>query len=111
MHHLNQLISQIIMLTSLMTACGVLVHDTHLDKAFTASVNHQLSDAHSEATGRLRPGGNAHPHAEHLKIPKDGSDNPCTVPRKRDKKHIVKRRVARGYHGDNFCMPLAGEWA
>jgi len=105
--------SQIITLMSLTTACGILLHDTHLDKAFTTTIKvTSVNDFHpDEAVGRLRAGGNVHPHAEHLRVHKDGDTSQAAIPRRRGKKDIVKKQLKTGFHGDNFCMPLAGEWA
>lgn len=107
--------SQIMTLLSLTTACGVLLHDTHIDKAVTTSIKvsqAQVNDFHpSEMAGRLRSGGNVHPHAEHLRVSKDGDASQAAIPRRRGKRDIIKKQIKTGFHADNFCMPLAGEWA
>lgn len=112
MNVLQIIFSQIITTLSLTTACGVLLHDTHIDKAVTTNMKvAQVNDFHpDEAAGRLRAGGNVHPHAEHLRVSKDGDTSKAALPRRKTKVGRDKKVVKTGYHGDNFCMPLAGEW-
>lgn len=108
----QQIFSQFVVLVSLFTLSGVLLHDTHLDKAFvSASGKVQPGDTGTDTSAHMRSGSSLHPHAPHLKVNKDGGDQPSTPARHRERKELQKRRVKRGYHGDNFCMPLAGEWA
>lgn len=106
------IITNFITLISLLTASGVLLHDTHLDKAFSSATKVQVAnDLSSDASSKARPGSNLHPHAEHLQIVRDRIDNTKALPRERDRKRATPKRFAQGYHGNNYCMPLAGEWA
>ena len=104
------IIAQVITLVSLMTACGVLLHDTHIDKAVSSVVYKtklKSGDLNNEAAAR--PSSNLHPHAEHLSVKKDNS-NLKAMPRKRNKSKITENRVGRGFHADGYCIPLAGDW-
>lgn len=108
----QQLASYLVVMFSLFTACGVLLHDTGVDKAITSIYKAQAADAATEAA-TIRSGSNLHPHAEHMSVKKDGGRNPDMMPRKRISKKLVQqqaRRMACGYHADGVCMPLAGEW-
>lgn len=107
------LITNFITLISLATASGVILHDTHLDKAFSSATKvYASSDLSGDASSKARPGSNLHPHAEHLQVVKDRADNTRALPRERDRKRATpKRAVHGGFHGNNYCMPLAGEWA
>lgn len=82
------IIAQVITLVSLMTACGVLLHDTHIDKAVSSVVYKtklKSGDLNNEAAAR--PSSNLHPHAEHLSVQKDNSSLKA-MPRKRNKNKI-----------------------
>lgn len=110
MNIIQIIIAQVVTLVSLMTACGVLLHDTHIDKAMSSAVYKtklKSKDLSNEAAAR--PSSNLHPHAEHLSVKKDNS-NLKAMPRKRNKSKITENRVGRGFHADGYCMPLAGEW-
>ncbi len=103
----NLILAQIMTLISLFTATGILVHDTHIDRAFSSAMfKPRTSDLTADA--QARPSSNLHPHAEHLTLTKDQA-TPKALPRDRNKK-LSDKRPTRGYHGDNYCMPLAGEW-
>lgn len=110
MNTLQIIFAQIITLISLLTACGVLLHDTHIDKA-VSSVVYKTKTQAGDLTGEAatRPSSNLHPHAEHLSVKKDNS-NLKAMPRKRNKNKIAENRVGRGFHADGYCMPFAGEW-
>ncbi len=111
MNNLQLIFTQIIMFFSLATACGVFLHDTHIDRA-VQSVWHKptLHDISSDSP-RARTGSSLHPHAEQLSVVKNRGDSAKALPRNRNKKQSNEQKIpARGYHGDNFCMPLAGEW-
>lgn len=102
------IIAQTIPIISLLTLSGVLLHDTHLDKVFDLSQNQLVKDVAGDTQPKVRTGTNLHPHAEHLSVRKDQSDK-ATLP-KRDRRRSAHRTQSKGYHGDNICLPLAGEW-
>lgn len=104
-------LTQFVTMLSLATASGILLHDTHIDKAFASAANHAKVDNSSEATQQAKGrSAQPHTHAEHMKVPKQRNENPANLPKSRDRRRQAIRRQARGYHGDNVCMPLAGEW-
>lgn len=110
MNILQIIIAQVITLVSLMTACGVLLHDTHIDKAVSSVVyKTKLKSGELNSETAARPSSNLHPHAEHLSVKKDNS-NLKAMPRKRNKSKITENRVGRGFHADGYCIPLAGDW-
>ena len=109
MNIFNILLAQAFTLTSMLTVCGVVLHDTHVDKAFSSAMyKFQTSDFSSDT--QSRPSSNLHPDAEHLNILKGKDTTTKALPRDRNKKHLTEKSPKRGYHGDNICMPLAGEW-
>ena len=109
MNIINLLFAQALTLTSLLTVCGVVLHDTHVDKAFSSALyKPQASDFSADT--QARPSSNLHPHAEHLTVLKGKDTAVKALPRDRNKKHLVEKSPKRGFHGDNICMPLAGEW-
>ena len=110
MNTLQIIFAQIITLVSLATTCGVLLHDTHIDKMVSSVVyKTKLSGGELSSEAAARPSSNLHPHAEHLSVKKDNS-NLKAMPRKRNKSKITENRVGRGFHADGYCIPLAGDW-
>ena len=110
MNILQIIFAQIITLVSLLTACGVFLHDTHIDKAMSSAIyktKAKSGDLANEAA--TRPSSNLHPHAEHLSVSKNNA-NLKAMPRKRNKNKLTEQRVGRGFHADGYCVPLAGEW-
>lgn len=104
-------LTQFATLLSLATASGILLHDTHLDKAFASAVNHVQADNGGDSShSKVRASSNPHTHAEHMQVSRERSDNPSHLPKNRDRKRQAIKRQGLGYHGENFCMPLAGEW-
>lgn len=105
------LMTQLIALFSLMTASGVLIHDTNIDKAMTSAMYKKVTDFGSDTNAQVRTSSNPHPHAGHMSVVKDQGDVAKTMPRSRDRKRAAtNKRVAQGYHGNGVCLPLAGEW-
>lgn len=101
--------AQFIAIVSVLTASGVLLHDTSIDKAVISSYSTQGDNASADSATVAKVRSNPHPHAEHLSVRKDKAD-PATLP-KRDRRRLAHRRQTRGFHGDNICLPLVGEWA
>ena len=77
----QQLITIATMLVSVHTAIGVLLHDTSMDKAFTASWEYVYYDK-SDADEAKMPETNPHTHPEHAQVShilKNGSSQPRTT--------------------------------
>ncbi len=111
MNSINIIFTQLIALLSLVTASGVLIHDTNLDKAFASALHKPISkDMNTDTNANFRAGSQPHTHAEHLSVAKNRGDSAKVLPRDRDRKRTEIKRASRGYHGNNYCMPLAGEW-
>lgn len=112
-----QLIQPFIMLMSVSTATGVLMHDTHLDKAAVTAMYQQSSSAststvtHHEIAPKS-PVPELHAHAERGSLSQAVRDmkasNPRVQPRNHeDKKHLLQKRVAKGHHPfDSYNLPL-----
>lgn len=100
------------MLFSLSTVFGVLLHDTYIDRAFM-TVNKSVETDSSfkpEVAIRLRSNSSLHPHTEGLNV-HEADDNDRDIPRNRNRKSTgSNRRTINGYHGDDYCLPLVGEW-
>ena len=101
--------TQFIAIVSVLTASGVLLHDTSLDKAVISSYSAQGDKAPADSATVTMVRSNPHPHVEHLTMRKDQSDN-ASIP-KANRRRQGHRKHVRGFHGDNLCLPLAGEWA
>jgi len=101
MKYIYKLFAPLTMLLSLSTACGVLLHDTNIDKAFmSAWATPDISNNTDEA-GKTKLGSTPHTHAHGISLGdtiRDGQAHPCTAPRTGDRKHIHQKRVARGNH-------------
>lgn len=99
MNTLQQIIAPLTMLLGLTTACGVLMHDTNLDKAFVSAF--QKIDtyvASADETGKTKPSSSPHTHAEGpslSKVLKDGHSHPRNTPRHTDRKHLYQKRMSR----------------
>lgn len=112
MNLLQQIIAQLTMLVSLTTACGVLMHDTNLDKAFVSAFS--VVDFHGATTddgGKTKIGSSPHTHPEHISLSsvmREGAARPRTNPRDDGRKHLlVKRRTHGGNHeldGHRLCI-------
>lgn len=112
MNIIHIIMSHMIAILSLTTVSGVLIHDSHIDKAFASAINHFQADSvvTPQEAAKTRIGSNPHTHAEHMKVTSERNDNPSYMPKNRDRKRQAIKRQALGYHGENFCLPLAGEW-
>ena len=98
MNYMYKLLAPLTMLVSLSTACGVLLHDTNIDKAFMSA---WAATNTAEETGRMKPGSNPHTHVHGVSLAdtlREGQSKPRTTPRNTDRKHIHQKRVARGNH-------------
>lgn len=113
MNVLQIITAQLIALVSLATASGVLLHDTQIDKAVIASIQAQAlgtTEVNIGGHAKVRSSSNSHPHPEHTSVRKDGSDTTATLPKGRDRRKLLQKRQVKGFHGNNFCLPLVGEW-
>ena len=102
MNYIYNFLAPLTMLVSLSTACGVLLHDTNIDKAFMTvlSTTNSVSNG-SEETGKIKPGSNPHTHVHGVTLAdtfNEGKSHPRVAPRNNDSKHIHQKRVARGNH-------------
>ena len=100
------IISPLSVILSLLTASGVLVHDTNVDKALTTAsaaivINHR----------EIKPGSDPHTHPETMSLSQAVRDlktgNNRVQPRNDNKKHLLQKHTARGHHPfDNYNLPI-----
>lgn len=95
---------------SLVTASGIFLHDTRIDKAATTAITIP-SEIAAEATTNDKLNWDAHTHVERQVFSQTVRDlqgsNPRIQPRTDDKKHLLQNRVMRGHHPfDNYNLPL-----
>lgn len=112
MNTLQQIITQFTMLVSLMTACGVLMHDTNIDKAFVSAFNAvDLHDVTHDDGGKTKVGSSPHTHPEHISLSsvvREGEAHPRTNPRPDERKYTVTKRRTHGgnneFDGHRLCI-------
>ena len=106
----QKLIAPFTVLISLLTAGGVLLHDTNTDKAFLSAWTVTHPNFASDDTGKIRPGSMPHTHAERVSLSdtiREGNANPRTTPRSNDRKHLWHKRVAKENHEfDGFRLMI-----
>lgn len=96
---------------SLVTASGIFLHDTRIDRAATTAIT-VPTEVIAEATSTDKLNWDAHTHVERLTFSQtvrdlQSSSNPRVQPRTDDKKHLLQNRVMRGHHPfDNYNLPL-----
>lgn len=108
----SDIINVLALLTSLVTASSVFLHDTHLDKAAMAATALPAATVTYEEQGnKMLSFGDAHTHVERISFTQAIKDfstgNPQVQPRNEDKKYLMQNRVAKGHHAfDNYNLPL-----
>ena len=108
----SDFINVLTLLTSLVTASSVFLHDTQLDKAAVAATALPTTTIVYEEQGSKQLNfSEAHTHVERVSFSqavKDlGSGSPRIQPRSDDKKHLLQNRVARGHHAfDSYNLPI-----
>lgn len=98
------------MVISLVTASGIFLHDTRIDKAATtAFTNPAIILTDSMSMDKLN--WDAHVHQERTSISQMirevENTTPRIQPRNDNKKHLLQNRVSRGHHPfDHYNIPL-----
>lgn len=98
MNYFAKIIAPITMLLSLSTACGVVLHDTNVDKALISAWSAITTPESSEEYGS-RFSSHPHTHAERVSLAgtlHESDAHPRTAPRSTDRKHLHQKRVSRG---------------
>lgn len=110
---LTNLLNPLVILLSLSTATGVLVHDMRLDRAATTALALPTPLASYDTPGKLgNLGVDQHTHVERQAFSQAVNDFQNKVPRLQprvieDKKHLLQKRIMRGHHAfDNYHLPL-----
>jgi hypothetical protein len=110
----NILIHPILVLTSLTTASGVMIHDTKIDKMTVTAITSPAASSSYEA-GNVKIislSTDAHTHTERNSLSQVVNDlktpNPRQQPRgTEDKKHLMQKHVAKGHQlFDGYSLPL-----
>ena len=100
MNYIFKLFAPLTVLLSLSTACGVLLHDTNIDKAFFAAWSRSETGTTTDGnydTSKTKPGSTPHTHSHGYLADtiRDGQDHPRTTPRIGDRKHVRQKRNSR----------------
>jgi hypothetical protein len=110
----NIFIHPILVLISLSTATGVLVHDTRIDKMAVTALSTPVAAPNYESINNkaINFSTDLHTHTERHSLSQIVNDlktpNPRLQPRgTEDKKHLTQRYVPKGQHiFDNYNLPL-----
>lgn len=107
-------ISQLAVLTlSLLTAVGVLLHDTRIDKATTVALTVPVALVAIDTVGKFAQlSGDPHTHSERGSLSQAvrsiNSSTPRIQPRDDDKRYHLQKKVAKGVHAfDGYYFPLS----
>ncbi len=100
-------------LLTLSTATGVLVHDTHIDKATTTVLATPAAVTNYDSnTKSIQFNSDFHTHIERgataQTLHSFRTHQPRITPRvTEDKKHLLQKHVTRGHHAfDNYNLPI-----
>lgn len=104
-------INLFLLLTSLSTAMGILLHDTRIDKAATIATLPVTVSAEVGAKMVHAAPNDLHTHVERASVSHAVSllhASPSLMPRAHeDKKHLMQRFVGKGHHAfDNYNLPI-----
>lgn len=109
----NLFIRLTLVVLSASTAIGVLVHDTHMDKAAAIAFTFPLAAIGFDgASGKASDlSGTSHTHIERASLSQLVQDlkgaNPRITPRDTDRKYMLPKYVTRGHHAfDNYNLPI-----
>lgn len=110
----NIFIHPLIVIASLSTASGVLLHDTRLDKMAVTAISTPVAAPNYESVNNktINFSADLHTHTERHSLAQVVNDlktpNPRLQPRGGDdKKHLMQKHVARGQHAfDSYHLPL-----
>ena len=105
---LSNFTNSLLLFLSLITATGIVMHDTRIDKATTVAIVPPLAAGYEIGAKSLQA--DPHTHVERGSIQAMNvfhSTAPAIQPRTHDKKHLLQRTVPRGHHAfDNYNLPL-----
>lgn len=105
-------ISQFAVAVSLSTGAGILLHETKVDKLASLTIVSSVDRAQSTNAAPYTLESMPHTHIEPASFQSASREfqnkNPNQVPRRNeDKKHLLQKRVARGFHlFDSYHLPL-----
>jgi len=105
----SKITNSIAIITSIITAGGIFVHDMRIDRA-TMVAAAPMPAAYEEASAsKLLSPGDAHTHVERVSgaLSNLALKSPSIQPRGDEKKHLLPKRVAKGHHAfDNYNLPI-----
>jgi len=106
---LSTLSNSFIMLLSLVTATGVFLHDTRVDKAASLSMNIYSQVGMYEGNVKLVSAGDMHTHHERVSLSNALSQQPRIQPRENENRKYVTQST-HGHGGrhafDNAYLPV-----
>lgn len=110
---IETIISPLVIMLTLFTSSGMLLHETKVDKMASLSMFAPLSTTHfaaEETQGKLET--TPHTHVERTSLNRASAELsghiPTTTPRKDDKKYRLQKKVPRGFHVfDSYHVPIS----
>lgn len=109
---LSSLLHPLVFLLTFATASGILVHDTHIDKATTALAMPAIVTTYDINNKSIQFTPDFHTHVERGATAQIlhtfSAHQPRIAPRiTEDKKHLLQKHVTRRHHAfDNYNLPL-----
>jgi len=108
---ISNIVNISVVVISLVTASGIFLHDTRVDRAATTAITLPAEIVADTASNDKLMNWDAHTHVERMTFSQTVRDlqssNPRIQPRNDDKKHVLQNRVARGHHPfDSYNLPL-----
>jgi hypothetical protein len=105
----SKITNYLALVTSIITASGVFVHDMRIDRAAMAATAPLPAAYETSSASKLLSSGDAHTHVERVSgaLNDLAPKSPSVQPRSDDKKHLLQKRVAKGHHAfDNYNLPI-----
>ncbi len=105
------LLNHFAVIISLLTATGVTLHDTKLDRAFVSTINTPIISRSVVSSAESIKSTELHTHVERTSFAQAvhniQSGSPRIHPREDHKKHVTPKSVSRGHHAfDNYSLPM-----
>lgn len=102
------------MLISLLTACGVLLHDTNFDKAFVTAIGKTVvadsNNVNNDDGSKVKVGSTPHTHPEHLSLAnilKERGARPRPNPHDDNRRRFHAKRTQNKHEFDGHRLCIA----
>ncbi len=104
---LETILSPFVVILSLCTSTGILLHDTKVDKVASLALFSSATSSQYMVEDKISKIETAtHTHVERASGELRGH-SPAVSPRKDDKKFLLQKKVSRGFHAfDSYNLPL-----